>query len=311
MPHLADQRDRTRWLCAVPTGTRSGPPATVWSRSPAWPRCAGAQVRTWPTSPPTTPDAVVNLAGTHVADRPGRLRRRLWGQPGGIWPGIGGAGWPDATHHRCCCLGCRLVWRPDGTVNAGRSTARRRTSLTLAAPCCQHGKRRPARQDAGMRAWRWYASPVLARQGSMLSRLPALLAGSPVDDWAVARSGCLGAPGDVVGLFDYLQYPQAQGVQRLRPGAVRLRGHPGAGCRAAPSRHFFPLGLGSAPTAGRMAVLLLGSQHVQPQRTLQAVTEIPRHPELKGCAAATDAAALTKEGAGVRIEKEAPWALLR
>lgn len=263
---------------------------TVWSRQPArvGALCAGAHgvARLSDIPPDDTPDVVVNLAGAPIADRPWTAARRrlLWASRVDLtdelvrWMG-------QLTRAPQSLLSASAVgWYGDRQEQVLDEHSPPPTVADFGSTLCQAWEAAALRAQAlGVRVALLRIAPVLAPQGGMLARLrlPFLL----------GLGGRLGSgtqwmpwvhQDDVVGLFDYLLHqPACQGVYNAcAPGAVRNADFTQALARALHRPAFLP-----APAwalrlmLGEMAVLLLGSQQVQPQRTLQAGYAF-RHPEL-------------------------------
>ena len=278
--------------CALCAHWRAqGHRVTVWSRSPARVAavCAGARgvAHLADIAAHDAPDAVVNLAGAPIADRPWTAARRrlLWASRVDLTEAL--VRWMAQLPHppQVLLSASAVGWYGDRTEQALDEHSPAPTQPDFGSTLCQAWEAAALRaQDAGMRVALVRIAPVLARQGGMLSRLHL--------PFSLGLGGRLGSGTqwmpwvhleDVVGLFDYLlQYPQAQGVYNAcAPGAVRNAEFTQALAAALHRPAFLP-----APAwalrllLGEMAVLLLGSQHVQPQRTLQAGYRF-RHPELK------------------------------
>lgn len=277
-----------RALCAHWAG--AGHRITVWSRQPeSVPAlCAGAQgvARLTDIAPADAPDVVVNLAGAPIADRPWTAARRqlLW------------ASRVELTDELVHWMG-QLPRKPQALLSAsavGWYGDRQEQALDELSPppavpdfgstLCQAWEAAALRaQPLGVRVALLRIAPVLAPQGGMLARLrlPFLLGlggrlgrGTQWMPW-VHRD-------DVVGLFDHvLHQPACQGVYNAcAPAAVRNAEFTQALAATLHRPAILPAPAWALRTLlGEMAVLLLGSQHVQPQRTLQAGYAY-RYPEL-------------------------------
>lgn len=279
-----------RALCAHWAG--AGHRITVWSRQPERvpALCAGAQgvARLADISPDHAPDVVVNLAGAPIADRPWTAARRqlLWASRVDLtdelvrWMGQ----LPRAPQD---LLSASAVgWYGDRQEQALDERSPQPTVADFGSTLCQAWEAAALRaQPLGVRVVLLRIAPVLAPQGGMLARLrlPFLLGlggrlgrGTQWMPW-VHRD-------DVVGLFDHVLHQTAcQGVYNAcAPGAVRNAEFTQVLAATLHRPAILP-----APAwvlrllLGEMAVLLLGSQQVQPQRTLQAGYAF-RYPKLGG-----------------------------
>lgn len=283
-----------RALCAH--WISQGHHVTVWSRQleRVCKLCPGAHgvARLTDIAPDAAPDAVVNLAGAPIADRPWTAARQrlLWASRVDLtaelvrWMGQ----LPRAPH---TLLSASAVgWYGDAQERVLDEHSPAPDNADFGSTLCQAWEVAAWRaQDLGVRVAVLRIAPALARQGGMLARLHL--------PFSLGLGGRLGTGtqwmpwvhlDDVVGLFDFLLHHSAcQGVfNACAPGAVRNAEFTQALAAVLHRPAILP-----APAwalrllLGDMAVLLLGSQHVKAQRTLQAGYRF-RHPELQPALAA-------------------------
>ncbi len=267
----------------------------VWSRDPHKVQrlCSGARsVQRLGDLDPAQPfDAVVNLAGAPIADRPWTAARRalLWRSRVELtrqlvdWIG------QQPTAPRVLLSASAVGWYGDQGD----------TLLTEASPpggadfgstLCMAWEQEAERASThGVRVACLRIAPVLAAQGGMLARL--LL------PFRLGLGGRLGSGqqwmpwihlDDLVGLFDHLlRSNDAQGAfNACAPEAVRNSDFTRALGQALHRPTLLPAPAWALRLAlGEMSVLLLGGQHLQPQRT-QASGFRWRYPRLESALAA-------------------------
>ena len=274
---------------------RQGHELWVWSRDPHKVQrlCSGARsVQRLGDLDPAQPfDAVVNLAGAPIADRPWTAARRalLWRSRVELtrqlvdWIG------QQPTAPRVLLSASAVGWYGDQGD----------TLLTEASPpggtdfgstLCMAWEQEAERASThGVRVACLRIAPVLAAQGGMLARL--LL------PFRLGLGGRLGSGqqwmpwihlDDLVGLFDHLlRSNDAQGAfNACAPEAVRNSDFTRALGQALHRPTLLPAPAWALRLAlGEMSVLLLGGQHLQPQRT-QASGFRWRYPRLESALAA-------------------------
>jgi uncharacterized protein (TIGR01777 family) len=252
----------------------------VWSRTPLRvpALCSGAQgvaaLRELDDAEPF--DAVVNLAGAPIADRPWTARRRqvLWRSR------------IDLTRELVDWLG-ESVLRPRVLVSASatgwygdRGNERLDEGSDpggsdFGSRLCMAWEQEAERaEQLGMRVVLLRTAPVLARGGGMLPKL--------LVPFSLGLGGRLGdgrqwAPwihlDDEVGLIDFLlRTEDCRGVfNACAPHAVCNREFAQVLARALHRPMLFPVPAWALRVALReMSILLLGSQHVEPRRAMQA-----------------------------------------
>lgn len=263
---------------------------TVWNRQPERvpALCAGAQgvAHLTDIAPDDAPDVVVNLAGAPIADRPWTPARRrlLWASRVALTDEL--VGWMGQLPRKPQALlsASAVGWYGDRQEQELDENSPPPAVADFGSTLCQAWEAAALRaQPLGVRVALLRIAPVLAPQGGMLARLR-------LPFW-LGLGGRLGSGAqwmpwvhrdDVVGLFDHvLHQSTCQGVYNAcAPGAVRNAEFTQALAAAWHRPAFLP-----APAwalrllLGEMAVLLLGSQRVQPQSTAQAGYSF-RHPEL-------------------------------
>ena len=274
---------------------RQGHELWVWSRDPhkVHRLCSGARsVQRLGDLDPAQPfDAVVNLAGAPIADRPWTAARRalLWRSRVELtrqlvdWMG------QQPAAPRVLLSASAIGWYGDQGD----------TLLTEASPpggtdfgstLCMAWEQEAERASThGVRVACLRIAPVLAPQGGMLARL--LL------PFRLGLGGRLGSGqqwmpwihlDDLVGLFDHLlRSNDAQGAfNACAPEAVRNSDFTRALGQALHRPTLLPAPAWALRLAlGEMSVLLLGGQHLQPQRT-QASGFRWRYPRLESALAA-------------------------
>ena len=252
----------------------------VWSRTPERVSrlCAGAHgVATLRELDAAAPfDAVINLAGAPIADRPWTAQRRkvLWHSR------------VDLTRELVDWLG-RCEKRPSVLVSgsaAGWYGDRGQAPLDEASPPGEHDfgsqlcvaweEEARRAEGLGMRVVLLRTAPVLASDGGMLPRLRL--------PFSMGLGGRLGSGqqwmpwihlDDAVGLIDFLLHrADCQGAfNACAPHLVRNADF--ARTLAATLRRSMFLSVPAwtlRMALGEMSVLLLGSQHLQPRRAMEA-----------------------------------------
>lgn len=278
-----------RALCAH--WQAQGHRVTVWSRQPqrVAALCAGAHgvARLNDIAPGDAPDVVVNLAGAPIADRPWTAARQrlLWASRVELTDAL--VRWMGQLPRppQALLSASAVGWYGDRQEQTLDEHSPPPAHADFGSTLCQAWEAAALRAaNRGVRVAVLRIAPVLAPQGGMLARLrlPFLLglggrlgSGTQWMPWVHLD--------DVVGLFDYLLHHGAcQGsFNACAPGAVRNAEFTQALAAALHRPAILP-----APAwalrllLGEMAVLLLGSQHVQPERTLEAGYRF-RHPELR------------------------------
>ncbi len=274
---------------------RQGHELWVWSRDPhkVHRLCSGARsVQRLGDLDPAQPfDAVVNLAGAPIADRPWTAARRalLWRSRVELtrqlvdWIG------QQPTAPRVLLSASAVGWYGDqGDVLLTEASPPGGTDFgsTLCMAWEQEAERASTH---GVRVACLRIAPVLAPQGGMLARL--LL------PFRLGLGGRLGSGqqwmpwihlDDLVGLFDHLlRSNDAQGAfNACAPEAVRNSDFTRALGQALHRPTLLPAPAWALRLAlGEMSVLLLGGQHLQPQRT-QASGFRWRYPRLESALAA-------------------------
>ena len=274
---------------------RQGHDLFVWSRDTAQvPRlCSGAQgiaqLQALDGSAPL--DAVVNLAGAPIADRPWTAARRdlLWRSRVDLtrtlvdWMGR------QAAPPRVLLSGSAVGWYGDrGEQWLAEDSAPGNADFGSRLCVAWEQEAERARQW-GVRVALLRTAPVLAPQGGMLARL--------LPPFRLGLGGRLGSGqqwmpwihlDDLVGLFDHLlRSDDAQGAfNACAPEAVRNSDFTRALGQALHRPTLLPAPAWALRLAlGEMSVLLLGGQHLQPQRT-QASGFRWRYPRLESALAA-------------------------
>ena len=252
----------------------------VWSRKPQQVAklCSGArgikQLEELDGSAPI--DAVVNLAGAPIADRPWTQARRdvLWRSRVDLtrtlvdWMG------KQATPPRVLLSGSAVGWYGDqGDEILDEASAR--GLADFGSQLCQAWEEEANRADKlGVRVAILRTAPVLAPKGGMLARL--------LPPFRLGLGGRIGSGqqwmpwihiADEVALIDYLlQNDDCAGVYNAcAPGAVCNVEFTSALASALHRPAVFPIPAFALKLAlGEMAVLLLGGQHLVPRRAQDA-----------------------------------------
>lgn len=252
----------------------------VWSRTPdrVPTLCAGARgvaaLQELEDSAPL--DAVVNLAGAPIADRPWTAHRRevLWHSRIDLtrklvdWLGQG------VLRPRVLLSASATGWygdRGNECLDEGSCAGEGDFGSRLCVAWEEEAKRA---ELLGIRVVRLRTAPVLARSGGMLPKLRM--------PFSMGLGGRLGNGrqwmpwvhlDDVVGLIDFLlQRDDCEGVfNACAPHLVCNKDFAQALARALHRPMLFSVPAWALRIAlGDMAVLLLGSQHVEPRRALDA-----------------------------------------
>ncbi|MDE2202480.1 MAG: TIGR01777 family oxidoreductase [Burkholderiaceae bacterium] len=277
----------------------------VWSRTPLRvpALCAGARgiaaLQELEDSPPI--DAVVNLAGAPIADRPWTAERRkvLWRSRIDLTRHL--VDWLGTLSHRPNVLvsGSATGWygdRGDAPLDEDSPSG----NPDFGSELCVAWEQEAARAEAlGMRVVLLRTAPVLARNGGMLARLRL--------PFSLGLGGRLGDGqqwmpwihlDDEVGLIDFLlQREDCQGAfNACAPYMVRNVEFTRTLAREFRRPAFFSVpGWVLRTGLGEMSVLLLGGQKAQPRRALEAGYRF-RYPSLDS--ALSDL--LTDAGSGTR-----------
>ena len=274
---------------------RQGHELWVWSRDPhkVHRLCSGARsVQRLGDLDPAQPfDAVVNLAGAPIADRPWTAARRalLWRSRVDLtrtlvdWMGR------QAAPPRVLLSGSAVGWYGDrGEQWLAEDSAPGNADFGSRLCVAWEQEAERARQW-GVRVALLRTAPVLAPQGGMLARL--------LPPFRLGLGGRLGSGqqwmpwihlDDLVGLFDHLlRSNDAQGAfNACAPEAVRNSDFTRALGQALHRPTLLPAPAWALRLVlGEMSVLLLGGQHLQPQRT-QASGFRWRYPRLESALAA-------------------------
>lgn len=262
----------------------------VWSRRPheVAGLCSGAQglgaLEQWDGA--QTLDAVVNLAGAPIADRPWTAGRRqvLWRSRVDLTRTL--VDWLARLEHRPSVLvsGSAVGWYGDGgdlLLDEERTLPGQDFGSRLCAAWEQEAIRA---ESLGIRVVRVRTAPVLADGQGILKRL------APV--FGLGLGGRLGSGrqwmpwihlDDEVGLIDFLlQHQTCSGpFNACAPGAVRNADFTRALASVLGRPAFLPVPewLLKA-TLGELSVLLLGGQRLQPRRCLEA-GYVFRYPDLQ------------------------------
>lgn len=281
-----------RALCRLWAG--QGHELVVWSRRPQEVAglCSGARgiARLDELAPDLPLDAVVNLAGAPIADRPWTAARRrlLWDSRIGLTGQL--VDWLARRQLRPGVLlsGSAVGWYGDGgerRLNEDSPAG----SEDFASELCFAWEAAALRaEELGIRVVLVRTAPVLAARGGMLARL--------LPPFRLGLGGRMGSGRqwmpwihleDEVGLIDFLlHHEECRGpYNACAPNPVR-----NAEFARTLGRVLHRPALLPAPACvlrlalGEMAGLLLGGQHLQPQRTLDAGYRF-RFPDLEAALA--------------------------
>jgi len=261
------------WLAA-------GHRLTVWSRTPERiPALCGSAVRgiaELRELDRDVPDAVVNLAGAPIADRPWTRKRKalLWASRIQLTEQL--LAWLEALPQRPQVLlsGSAVGWYGDGGERE-LDEQHSPVSEDFASQLCGAWEETALRAEAlGLRVVLLRTGLVLAADGGFLQRLlpPFRLGlGGPIG------SGRQWMPWihlqDEIALIDFLlHHPQARGpYNACAPQPVRNKAFAQALGRVLHRPAFLPLpGLLLRVGLGELSVLLLGGQRAVPRRLLEA-----------------------------------------
>lgn len=262
----------------------------VWSRRPGEVAalCSGARGvgRLAELDGEAPLDAVVNLAGAPIADRPWTAARRrlLWHSRVTLTRQL--VDWLASrpVRPRVLLSGSAVGWYGDGgerRLNEDSAAGREDFGSEL---CFAWEEAAQKAEELGIRVVLVRTAPVLAREGGMLGRL--------LPPFRLGLGGRLGSGRqwmpwihleDEVGLIDFLlQHEECRGpYNACAPNPVRNAEFTSILARALHRPALLP-----APACvlrlvlGEMAVLLLGGQHLQPQRSLEAGYQF-RFPDLE------------------------------
>lgn len=267
----------------------------VWSRSPAKVAalCSGARgiARLEELGAGVPLDAVVNLAGAPIADRPWTVARRklLWESRITLTRQL--VDWLASRPFkpRVLLSGSAVGWYGDGGERRLDEESAAGSEDFASELCFAWEEAAQHAEEQGIRVVLIRTAPVLARGGGMLSRL--------LPPFRLGLGGRMGNGRqwmpwihieDEVGVIDFLlQHEECSGpYNACAPNPVR-----NAEFARTLGRVLHRPALLPAPACvlrlalGEMAGLLLGGQHLQPRRTLEAGYRF-RFPELE--AALTD-----------------------
>ncbi|MEZ7828288.1 TIGR01777 family oxidoreductase [Brachymonas denitrificans] len=274
--------------------SRQGHALCVWSRSPQQVRalCSGArgiaQLQELDAGPPM--DAVVNLAGAPIADRPWTQARQalLWRSRVDLTRSLVDWIGRQPVPPRVLLSGSAVGWYGDGGEQwLSEDSAPGNTDFGSRLCVAWEQEAERARQW-GVRVALLRTAPVLAAQGGMLARL--------LPPFRLGLGGRLGSGqqwmpwihlDDQVALIDYLlQHQDASGpFNACAPEAVRNADFTRTLARTLHRPALLPAPAWALRLAlGEMSVLLLGGQRLVPQRA-QAAGFVWRYPELSGALA--------------------------
>lgn len=267
-----------RALCRLWTG--QGHQLVVWSRRPSEVAalCSGARgiARLEELDAAQAPDAVVNLAGAPIADRPWTAARRrlLWDSRIALTRQL--VDWLGGLQQRPRLLlsGSAVGWYGDGgerRLDEDSPAGREDFGSEL---CFAWELEAQRAAELGLRVVLLRTAPVLAPHGGMLARLlPA---------YRLGLGGRLGSGrqwmpwihlDDEVGLIDFLvHHEDCRGPYNgCAPNPVRNAEFARTLARVLRRPALLPAPAGLLRLAfGEMSGLLLGGQHLLPRRTLEA-----------------------------------------
>ncbi len=274
--------------------TAQGHELLVWSRRPEQVAalCSGARgiARLEQLDAGTPLDAVVNLAGAPIADRPWTAKRRqlLWDSRIELTRQL--VDWlaSRALKPRVLLSGSAVGWYGDGGERRLDEDSAPGSEDFASQLCFAWEEAAQQAEALGIRVVLVRTAPVLASSGGMLARL--------LPPFRLGLGGRMGSGrqwmpwihlDDEVGLIDFLlQHEECRGpYNACAPHAVR-----NAEFAATLARVLHRPALLPAPACvlrlalGEMADLLLGGQHLQPRRTLDAGYRF-RFPDLEAALA--------------------------
>lgn len=252
----------------------------VWSRNPGQVAalCSGARgiARLDELDSAAPLDAVVNLAGAPIADRPWTAARRqlLWDSRIDLTRQL--VDWLSSRplKPRVLLSGSAAGWYGDGgerRLNEDSAAGHEDFGSEL---CCAWEAAAQQAEAFGIRVVLIRTSPVLAREGGMLTRL--------LPPFRLGLGGRMGSGRqwmpwihmeDEIGLIDFLlQHEECRGpYNACAPNSVRNAEFASTLARVLHRPALLPVPACVLRLAlGEMAILLLGGQHLQPQRALEA-----------------------------------------
>ena len=270
---------------------RQGHQIWVWSRTPqrVASLCSGATgvAHLQELGADARLDAVVNLAGAPIADRPWSEARRalLWQSRVDLTRTL--VDWlaQQATAPRVLVSGSAVGWYGDGgeqPLDEGSAPAGQDFGARLCAAWEREAERA---RDSGTRVVLLRTAPVLAPSGGLLARL--------LPPFRLGLGGRLGSGrqwmpwvhlDDEVALIEHaLQHAECSGpLNACAPGAVRNAEFTQTLARALHRPALLPAPAWALRLAlGEMSVLLLGGQRLAPRRA-QELGFVWRQPQLAG-----------------------------
>ena len=267
-----------RALCAH--WSEQGHRLTVWSREPSKvARLCGADVRGIARLEELAEeplDAVINLAGAPIADRPWSSKRKalLWSSRIGLTEQL--LTWLQRRQQRPAVLlsGSAVGWYGNGGERELSEDTPQVTDDFAAQLCGAWEETAQRAEDLGIRVVLVRTGLVLSPDGGMLKRLllPFKLGlGGRIGDGRQWMPWIHIA--DQIALIDFLlQHPQARGpYNACAPQPVRNKAFAQALGRVLHRPAFLPLpGLLLRVGLGELSVLLLGGQRAVPRRLLEA-----------------------------------------